>query len=96
MSRNKRIVGHAIYYYRYSTSYGHQLYIEDVFVKAEMRSKLDTIIMHGVIVQLIRILRQRDRGCYIQRMCKGVLFFTISVLHNDGSPLLDCCCKWLQ
>ena len=93
MSRNKRIIGHAIYYYRYSTSYGLHLYIEDVFVKAEMRSKL-----YNYYAWCNRY-ESSDKGirAAIFRECAKVCcFFTISVFHNDASPLLDCCCKWLQ
>ena len=39
MVSDKRIVGYAVYYYGYSTWEGHLLFLDDLFVKEEMRGK---------------------------------------------------------
>ena len=39
LPHNDRIVGHALYFYTYSTWEGKCLYLEDLFVREEYRSK---------------------------------------------------------
>ena len=39
MPHNDKIVGHAVYYYTYSTCEGRCLYLEELFVREEYRSK---------------------------------------------------------
>ena len=40
MKKDERLVGHAFYFYTYSTTVGKVLYLEDLFVRTEYRSKL--------------------------------------------------------
>lgn len=43
MPHNDRIVGHALYFYTYSTWEGKSLYLEDLFVREEYRSELSSL-----------------------------------------------------
>lgn len=39
MKKDEQIVGYALYYYTYSTWEGRVLFVEDLFVRGEHRSK---------------------------------------------------------
>lgn len=39
MPRHERLVGHAVYFFNYSTWDGRVLYLEDLFVRKEFRSE---------------------------------------------------------
>ena len=47
MDSDKRIIGHAAYFYGYSTWEGHLLFVGDLFVKEEMRGKCIVLLSYN-------------------------------------------------
>ena len=46
MERDERIIGYALYFYNYSTWQGKVMFLEDLFVKEEYRSKVSISPTH--------------------------------------------------
>ena len=56
MKKDEKLVGHVLYFYTYSMWQGRVLWIEDLFVRAEYRSKfiLNQILFSCIVMWLER------------------------------------------
>ena len=52
MPHNDKIIGHALYYYAYSSWEGKVLYVEDLFVREEYRSTFHTYVFDCTCISL--------------------------------------------
>ena len=72
MEKNERLVGYALYYYTYSTWNGRAIYVEDLFVKEEYRSRL----IYSFLLDFNLSSLGKGLGTALMRECAKVLYIT--------------------
>ena len=86
MPHNDKIVGHALYFYTYSTWEGRCLYLEDLCVREEYRSECALHLIPSYLVSCIILsfytFRPWYRNSFDAGVCKGWNTYTLKTISS--------------